>query len=426
MATKTSKLHTTFTGDDKHFQRAAGRVMKSGTQMGAMAGKLKGAFAAMGGAMLVSGIVEKFDRIGKLAKRFDMTAETLQKLGHVAKLGGSDIETVGKAMKTLNTSTAEARKGLLTYTREFEVLGLNVDDFWNMNHRERWMKLADAVKNTTDRNAALAAVTKLMGRSGADVFTILEEGAAVTQEMMKGIATASNETVAALEGVNDKLTEISNTASTTFANFFVGFYEGLEKEHAKIQVGLLMLKNLFTKEFTPEQLANIYRETVLGENQVMPGRPLTEKQKQAEQRREIRDKWLGGWDKKEKEKKAQEDVDFINLITGDWGQSLTRRTFGDAGENPFAETIKEWEEKNRNPAWLRIKTPAEERQKQQRMLSGQFSEFVQTAGIGAHYAGKSPEQVQMEKQTDIMERQLEGIRKFNNSIEILTDNTTDR
>jgi hypothetical protein len=401
--------------------------MKSGTQMGAMAGKLKGAFAAMGGAMLVSGIVEKFDRIGKLAKRFDMTAETLQKLGHVAKLGGSDIETVGKAMKTLNTSTAEARKGLLTYTREFEVLGLNVDDFWNMNHRERWMKLADAVKNTTDRNAALAAVTKLMGRSGADVFTILEEGAAVTQEMMKGIATASNETVKALEGVNDKLTEISNTASTTFANFFVGFYEGLEKEHAKIQIGLIRLKNLFTGEFTDEQIANMYRELVLGEKQKLPGRKLSDEEKQKEEQREIREKWFEEKIKKAEEKKAQADVDFINLITGEESKGRLGEAFG-VGENPFAQTIQEWQEKNRNPSWLTI-TPAEEKQKeqkQQQMFSGQFSEFVQTAGIGAHYAGKSPQQVQMEKQTDIMERQLEGIRKFNNSIEILTDNTTDR
>ena len=86
--------------------------------------------------------------------------------------------------------------------------------------------MADAVKDATDRHRALAAVSIVMGRPGAEVFTVLEQGSALTEQMMDSITVAKDETVKAIEEINDKLTELKTLAAGTFANLFVGLIDG--------------------------------------------------------------------------------------------------------------------------------------------------------------------------------------------------------
>tara|TARA_R110002020_G_scaffold29874_3_gene94317 strand:+ start:981 stop:2216 length:1236 start_codon:yes stop_codon:yes gene_type:complete len=411
MATKTSKLHTSFTGDDKQFQRTAGRVMKSGTQMGAMAGRLKGAFAAMGGAMVISGIIDKFDRIGKLATRFDVTAETLQKLGHVAQIGGADLETVAKAMKTLNTSAADAKEGMATYVREFDTLGIKVDDFFKLNHEQRWLAIADAVKNATDRNAAMAAITKLMGRAGAEVFTILEQGGAATREMMESITVAKDETVKAIEEINDKMTELATVSGGTFANIFVGVIDGVMAVGKAIAMTVGMAKAMLPGGQTPEEFRIAWQATG-----------------QAESDRRAKESDAKDAAKKAKEKvgeagikaEAIKEREALLLTTPIFANKIKRAFAED--ENPFAETIAALEEK-----WKPDELAKKKEEAEQRNLSGQFSEFMQTAGLGGTgYLRKTPEIVQLEKQTKISESMLQSINDFNSSMGILVENTVDR
>ena len=436
MATKTSKLHTTFTGDDKHFQRAAGRVMKSGTQMGAMAGKLKSAFAAMGGAMVVRGLIEKFDRIGKVAKRVGMSAEELQRLAHAAELSGTNFESLQAILTRLQRRIGEALQSPTTAAaKAFKELGLNAEELRQMGLKEQFFAVADAFNATGGGVEGVASLMKILDTEVRNLIPLFQEGSTGIQTMMSSATVATDATVEALEKASDRLTEIRNKTTAIAANLLVASHDVWHRFSAKVSGDLLtvtegvkqllsLIPGVDIPHLSEDEIKAGVRSVITGKPHSIGYRPPTSEEKEAEKRREIRDKWLGGWKKMEGEK----DIDFINLMTGDWGQSLTKRTFGDAGENPFAEIIKEWQEKNRNPAWLRINRAEEKQkeQKQQLMLSGQFSEFVQTAGIGATFAGKSPQQVQLEKQTDIMERQLEGIREFNSSIEELTDNTTDR
>ena len=146
MATR-SRLETVFTGDDRPFNRVASRMRGTVT-------KLKGAFRGMGAAMAVlgggaavRGTLQKADRIGKLADRWGVGVEVLQRLGHVAELGGSNLETVAKSMATLNKATALARDGMVSYEREFTALGLSAEEMHKLNHEKRWFAISDAIKN---------------------------------------------------------------------------------------------------------------------------------------------------------------------------------------------------------------------------------------------------------------------------------------
>lgn len=415
--------------------------------MGAMAGRLKGAFAAMGGAMVISGIIDKFDRIGKLAARFDVTAETLQKLGHVAQIGGADLETVAKAMKTLNTSAAEAKGGMATYVREFDTLGIKVDDFFKLNHEQRWLAIADAVKNATDRNAAMAAITKLMGRAGAEVFTILEQGGAATREMMDSITVASDETVKAIEEINDKMTELKTLTAGTFANLFVGLIEGA------VEVGEIIGKSAAIIE-TKLPLWALASPALWLNPAVWAGHGLT---RDGATTGEILagmregDGEQGSWSdifgsidalqKREAEKHGPDlgigGKSYLKLMEGhtitmlqsmmmrgqaEWEQSGWPARAKEAfAEDPFKDINERSAQRLRDALGMKDDEPSKA------MTAGRFSEFVQTAGLGGTgYLRKTPALVQLEKQTKLTESMARSLDEFNSSLDDLVDNTVDR
>ena len=218
MATRKSKLETVFTGDSRPFERTVNRVRATGAKVAGVGRSMAGGFAAIGGAMLFKTGLAKFDRIDKLSKDLDMSAETLQKFGHVADLGGADLETFAKGVKMLNLRASEAAgpNGLKSYRREFEKMGIDVDKFNMLNYEELTARYAKAIKEATDRQTAQAATTKLMGRAGSEMFRIYEQGGTEMRSQMNSVSTLTTDQTAALAKLNDTFTTLSTTGLEEF------------------------------------------------------------------------------------------------------------------------------------------------------------------------------------------------------------------
>lgn len=429
MATKTSKLHTSFTGDDKQFQRTAGRVMKSGTQMGAMAGKLKGAFAAMGGAMVLSGIVEKFDRIGKVAKRVGMTAEEVQRLAHASKLAGTSFETLQAILTRLQRRIGEALQNPASAAAQaFNELGLSATALKDMGLKEQFFAVADAFKSTEGSVEGVASLMKLLDTEARNLIPLFQEGGTGIQDMMSSATVASNATVKALEKVSDKLTEINNKFTATAANIFVGAWDAFEKYANKVSVGAMVVTEQIKRDLgdpsalTPLEVAATATAIMTGKRLGTAGRELTQEEKatQAEEKRRLK---LGEGLRAEMDQLQAEirSTGMRDLLT-ERSQKKIKEAFADPSENPFAETLALLEEK-----WKPSELAKKKKEAEQRNLSGQFSEFMQTAGLGGTgYLRKTPEIVQLEKQTKISESMLQSLNEFNSSMGILVDNTVER
>jgi len=424
MATKTSKLHTTFTGDDKHFQRTAGRVMKSGTQMGAMASKLKGAFAAMGGAMVVGGIIEKFDRIGKVAKRVGIIAEEVQRLAHAAELSGTNFESLQAILTRLQRRIGEALQSPTTAAaKAFKELGLNAEELSQMGLKEQFFAVADAFNATGGGVEGVASLMKILDTEVRNLIPLFQAGSTGIQTMMNSATVATNATVKSLEDASDKLTQIKNTTSAVAANVLVGGHKALEKDYAKMIVGLMAFKNLFTKEFTAEEMANIVRKEVLGQNMVIK-RGIAHTPGQVQQAITEEKNFYKAI---EKDKLAKSLIpkmpsEFFEKREKDRLLFQTAKAFADSDdENPFAETVEDFKERQKKKREImRVEGRKEE---EQETLSGRFSQFVQTAGLGATFVGKTPAQLQLEKQTGTMESMLTSVKEFNSKLGELIDNT---
>ena len=243
MATRKSKLETVFTGDSRPFERTVNRVRATGAKVAGVGRSMMGGFAAVGGAMLFKTGLSKFDRIDKLSKDLDMNAETLQKFGHVADLGGADMETFAKGVKKLSLAAHEAAgpQGLASYRREFEKMGIDVDKFNMLNYEEQVLAYSDAIRSATDRQAAQASTTKLMGRAGTEMFWVMEQGSGEMQTQMNSISTLTTEQTAALANLNDIFTQLSTSGLAEFFKVIAKVWEMMKSiaEWAGIIAGVI-------------------------------------------------------------------------------------------------------------------------------------------------------------------------------------------
>jgi hypothetical protein len=153
------------------------------------------------------------DEIAKMAKRTGWTVESLSELSYMAKLSGTDLNSLETASKKLARSIVDAGDGLATYTREFERLGLNVDDLLKMGVEDQFWTVALAIANLDDATLRTNAAVELFGRSGTDLLPILADGASGVQELRQRYAELgyqwSGETAAAAEQFRDAFEDIN-------------------------------------------------------------------------------------------------------------------------------------------------------------------------------------------------------------------------
>ena len=230
MAVRKSRLETQFTGDDKSFQRVAARVQGSGKKMQAMAGKLKGAFAGLAAGMVLRNTMTQLDRIGKLATRFALPVETLQRLGHAAALAGSDLETVAKSMSKLTIAIDQADNKSKMYLRAFELLGIKHKELKKLSPEDQFLRIAKAINESKDKAQAFAAAYTLMGRGAEKLFNLLLQGPKKIENTMDQITVASEKAVRAIENLNDRMSTHMTNATSIMGNAIlgvIGLVEGL-------------------------------------------------------------------------------------------------------------------------------------------------------------------------------------------------------
>lgn len=216
-----SKLETTFTGNDRPFQRTANRIKATGARLQKMATGLGAAFAALGGTMLVKQTMTKFDRIDKIAKRMGMSAEMVHKLGYAAKLSGSNIEQLQAILTRLNRRIGEAmdpRTGAMSSAAQgFAQLGLNAKDLKDLSPEEQLFAMADAFVATGAGAEGFAALMKVLDTEVREMMPLFKTGSEGIKNMMDEIQSPTQQTVDELVRMNDMFTQISETGLAKFA-----------------------------------------------------------------------------------------------------------------------------------------------------------------------------------------------------------------
>ena len=162
--------------DDK----ASAQLAKIGRNAEAMSKKFKtmgkvmvGVGIAIAGALTAAVIsyAKAGDEVAKMAKRFDVSTETISELKHVAELSGATIEDVGKAFRAMTRRMENFERGGGAAKIALEELGFSADAFIGIPLDKRFEMITNALRGVDDstRRASLAqdvfsqgAATKLI------------------------------------------------------------------------------------------------------------------------------------------------------------------------------------------------------------------------------------------------------------------------
>lgn len=140
-----------------------------GSGLGAMTGALTSLPALIGGlaagsglAMIASTFADAASSVDDMAQRTGMTAEEISGLSYAAKMSGTSIETVEKAIRRMQaTGAGDASKSTT----------------------ENLLMLADQVAAISDPSQRAAEAMRIFGKSGAELLPMLNDGAAGIEKL---------------------------------------------------------------------------------------------------------------------------------------------------------------------------------------------------------------------------------------------------
>ena len=175
---------------------------------------------------------QQYDRLGKLANRFDLPVESVQKLSLAAELTGSDIEKLVAGLTKATVAGQEAEQGLETYVRQFDALGIELESFNAATPDQKLSILADSFRDAEDGTKAFTAAYRILGKAGGDLIPLLRGGSEGIKQISEDLHTLDDGQIKAIEKFNDQLALLKS-------NFQAGIASSLSEEDLDKLVDLL-------------------------------------------------------------------------------------------------------------------------------------------------------------------------------------------
>lgn len=158
--------------------------------------------------------------------RADLSAESLQRLRHVADQNGTSAEAMDSALIRLNKAMGLARLGAEGMGEMFDALGLGDLIKQGASTEDVFFGIADAVRSMTDESQASAVVSKIMGREADRLIETFKLGGDEAERLgntLRGVIP--QETIDKLDAARDRTEEYRKTinalgagASTVFVD----------------------------------------------------------------------------------------------------------------------------------------------------------------------------------------------------------------
>lgn len=226
------KLHSSLGGTSDRLRNlglastsAAGQVdrlgkemRQTGAQADVLAGKAKdagmslssmrGVIAGLGlGAVAAQArqVINEFDRVDKLAKRFDTTAESIQRVSTAARLSGTDIETVANSLTKAGVAATKVILGNEQMAATFERAGIDARRFSEADLDQKLIQISEAFQAANGNAAKTNAIIEILGtRGGANLIPLIKNVDEL-KASMEGAAVASDGVVAKMAEMNDRI-----------------------------------------------------------------------------------------------------------------------------------------------------------------------------------------------------------------------------
>ena len=177
-----------------------------------------GVFAAIkaGGAVggLISDVTALGDSLDKLSQRLGVTPDSLQRIQHAANLSGVSIGEMQSGLMQLQRQSYQAARGSKEAEEGFARLGVSVrDSQGKFKDAETLLgEVADGLNRIPDETERTALAMTLLGRGGAAMKPMLNQGSKGIREMGDEVealgAKMSSEAIANAVALTDNLARV--------------------------------------------------------------------------------------------------------------------------------------------------------------------------------------------------------------------------
>ena len=199
--------------------RASGRVGSAVGAMGravAVAGAAAAA-AAVGIVAMTTRIAEQADEIAKNSRMLGINVEMYQEYEHALELSGTSMDEASSSFRRLSANLLDAQQGVALSVDAFAALGVETQtETGALRDLDSVLAdIADEFQRMPDGPEKTARAMELMGRSGARMIPLLNQGSAGIAEMREEAhrlgLVLSEETTVAAEALNDDITRLKGS-----------------------------------------------------------------------------------------------------------------------------------------------------------------------------------------------------------------------
>jgi hypothetical protein len=161
-----------------------------------------GALGVGSGVAGLKSIIDEIDRAGDLAKQLDVSAESIQRLGYVSKIAGTDLEGAARGLNRINKELAGG-KGVDVFKR----LGIDLRAFFAADADGQMIMLAKAFQQAERDGRGVAEAYELIGKSASELLPLLRANVSELEAASK-IEVIKNADIEKIQKFNDEFDKL--------------------------------------------------------------------------------------------------------------------------------------------------------------------------------------------------------------------------
>ena len=192
--------------------RSFGGRFSKAAKVGAAAAAALGVAAGYAGKKIVDGakqVAEYGDKVDKMSQKIGISAEAYQKWDYVMQRAGGNVDQLKMGMKTLSQ---QAEKN----SDAFQKLGISQEEVQSLNQEQLFERTIKGLSDMEAGTERTALASQLLGRAGADMGPLLNQGSKAIEEQMeiaeKYGMVMPDATVKASAAFEDSMTTMQMTA----------------------------------------------------------------------------------------------------------------------------------------------------------------------------------------------------------------------
>lgn len=171
----------------------------------------------------VASMAEAGEQTERTAAMLGVSTTQAQQLGFIAEETGGSTEGMTLAVERLQVSLQHAQSGTSQQALALKALGLSAKDLIGVPIPEQMDRLADAFSKFADGPNKTAVAMELLGRAGAQMIPVLDQGRAGLDTLSDGAINAgavmTSQTAAALALIKERTTLLQSSMSALGGTF---------------------------------------------------------------------------------------------------------------------------------------------------------------------------------------------------------------